>query len=120
MMKVDIIAFCGLLCHECPAYRATQLNDDQLRAETAAKWSEMFQTELKAEMINCNGCHTQTGEIFGHCQVCEIRKCGLEKELDNCAGCSDYGCQRLSDFFALAPEAQSNLEKLHGLNREVK
>ncbi len=42
-----IVAKCGLACSECPAYIATQTNDDALRAETAAKWSKMFKADIK-------------------------------------------------------------------------
>jgi hypothetical protein len=31
----EMISFCGLLCNECPAYIATQTNDDRLREKVA-------------------------------------------------------------------------------------
>lgn len=49
-------AFCGLSCAECQAHLATVNNDDALRAKTAEMWSKMYQTEIKAEQINCDGC----------------------------------------------------------------
>jgi hypothetical protein len=34
-----IIAFCGILCSDCPAYLATQAADDEALAKQAAEWS---------------------------------------------------------------------------------
>jgi len=36
----QMIAFCGLACHECGALLATQDDDDAKRAEVAQGWSE--------------------------------------------------------------------------------
>jgi hypothetical protein len=36
----------------------------------------------------------------------------MEKELENCAACEMYICDKLKAFIALAPEAGSALEKL--------
>ena len=73
-----MIAKCGLVCSECPAYIATQKNDDALRAETAKKWSEMFKADIKASDINCDGCQSESARLFSYCQTCEIRKCAHE------------------------------------------
>jgi len=106
------IAFCGLDCGKCGAYLATKEDSDEKRAEVAKMWSKMFNAEIKSEQINCYGCHSVEGPRFNHCEVCEIRKCGLEKEVDNCALCSEYSCDKLEAFFKMAPDAKANLEKL--------
>lgn len=109
----EIIAFCGLACHECPAFIATQENDDSKRAEVARYWSELFGSEIKAGDINCDGCHTTNGRIFGHCQVCEIRKCGQENKLENCGQCNDYFCEKLTEVFNWKPDAKITLDKIN-------
>ena len=35
-----IIAYCGLICSECPAYIATQKDSDEERKKVAEKWSK--------------------------------------------------------------------------------
>jgi hypothetical protein len=35
----EMIAFCGLVCSDCPTYIATQTNDDEKRAKVARQWS---------------------------------------------------------------------------------
>ena len=36
----EIVAYCGLVCNECPAYEATQKNDNDARAKVAEEWSK--------------------------------------------------------------------------------
>ena len=110
--KEKMIAKCGIVCSECPAYIATQKNDDALRAETAKKWSEMFKSDIKAADINCDGCQSESPRLFSYCQTCEIRKCANGKKLATCAACPEYSCQKLDAFLAQVPEARKVLEKL--------
>ena len=110
--KEKMIAYCGITCTECPAYIATQKNDDAMRADTAKKWSEMFNANLKPEDINCDGCISNSERLFSHCSVCEIRKCGKEKEVKNCAYCDEYSCAKLTEFLNMVPEAKATLEEI--------
>ncbi len=113
-MSQEIIAYCGLDCMACPAYQATIKDDRQMREETAANWSKEFNTVLTADDINCVGCLAEQGVLFEHCQVCKIRSCSRGKDLENCAHCTEYHCQELAGFFAMAPEAQERLDKIRG------
>lgn len=107
-----IISICGLTCSECPAYIATQKNDDKMREDTAKQWSKMFNSEIKPENINCNSCIGETGPYFHYCHECEIRKCGMEKNVKNCAYCEEYACDILQKFFEMAPVAKNGLEEV--------
>lgn len=101
-----------MTCNECPAFIATKNNDDSKRRETAKSWSELFKTDIKPEDINCAGCLSEIKEVFGHCKVCEIRKCGQEKKVENCAYCSEYVCKKLDELFKIAPENKTTLDKI--------
>lgn len=105
----EIIACCGLLCSDCPAYKATLHNDDGLREKTAEEWRKAFNPDIKAEDINCLGCKSDL--TFGYCKVCEIRACSLEKSLENCGGCTSFSCDKLEGLLQHAPEARGRLEK---------
>ena len=108
-----MIAFCGLTCTECPAFIATQKDDDEERKKVAELWSKEFNSDIKPEDINCDGCLTEESDrLFSHCKVCEIRKCGREKEIENCAYCDDYACEKLTKFFDMAPEAKTSLAEI--------
>ncbi|KPK78635.1 MAG: hypothetical protein AMJ89_00885 [candidate division Zixibacteria bacterium SM23_73] len=107
-----MIAVCGLVCTECPAFIATQKESDEERKKVAEMWSKEFKVELKPEDINCDGCIADSERLFSHTQVCEIRKCGLDKKVKNCAHCEEYTCEKLTDFFKMAPEAKTTLDEI--------
>ena len=107
-----IIAYCGLICTECPAYIAHKNDDEQLRIKTAEEWSKMFKAKLKPESINCVGCLETEGTLFHHCMECPIRACCREKEILNCAYCDDYGCEHITEFFGFVPEAKKVLDDI--------
>ena len=112
-MSEEMIAICGLVCTECPAFLATQSNDDKMRAKVASYWSEEFKANIKPEDVNCNGCFsTDEKYLFSHCKVCEIRSCGLEKEIKNCAYCEEYVCDKLAKFIDVVPPAKAKLEEI--------
>ena len=108
----NIIAYCGLVCTECPAFIATKNNDNAKRKETAELWSKQFGHDMKPADINCEGCTPATGKKIAYCTVCEIRKCGREKKVVNCAYCGDYACEKLDKFFKMAPMCKANLDEV--------
>ena len=107
-----MIAYCGIVCTECPAFEATQKDDDAKRKNVAEAWSKQYKMSIKPEDINCDGCKSQGKRIIGYCNICEIRKCGKQKQVENCAYCEEYACEKLTKFFAMAPHAKTSLEKI--------
>lgn len=107
-----MIAFCGINCSECKALIATQKDDDTMRREIAEDWSKEFGHEIKPEEINCDGCLIREGRHINYCDICEIRKCGIEKDAENCAYCVDYKCEKLEKFHEQAPKAKNRLEEI--------
>jgi hypothetical protein len=107
-----MVAYCGLTCTDCPAFIATHKDDDDERKKVAEEWSKDYNATLKPEDINCDGCVTDSENLFSHTKVCEIRKCGKDKKVENCAHCDEYACDRLTEFFKMAPEAKTNLEEI--------
>lgn len=111
----EIVAYCGIVCSDCPAYQATQDNDNAAKANVAKEWNKQFKWTLKPEDINCDGC-LAVAKVLGYCRVCEIRKCGSEKRVVNCAYCVDYPCDKLSNFHAKAVRAKVKLEAIRNKN----
>jgi len=107
-----MIAYCGICCSDCPAFIATVRNDNNERKKIAEQWSKEYKSEIKPEDINCDGCVSATNRHIGHWDECEIRKCGQEKSLKNCAHCDDFDCKKLNKFLEMVPEAKTNLEDI--------
>ncbi len=107
-----MIAFCGLICTGCPAFIATQKDDDNERKKVAELWSKEFNEDIKPGDINCDGCLSENGRLFGYCNVCEIRSCALGRSVKNCAYCDDYACDKLVKFFDMVPDAKSTLDEI--------
>ena len=107
-----LVAFCGLICSECPAYIATQNDDDAERAKVAETWSKQYGHEIKPEDINCDGCTSESSRHLAYCSICEIRACGIEMKVVNCAYCEDYSCDKLETFFKMASAAKTTLDAI--------
>jgi hypothetical protein len=108
-----IIAYCGLVCSDCPAYVATQANDHAALERVAAEWREEYNApNITVESVLCDGCLTDDGYKCGHCAECEIRACGQARGVANCAHCADYGCDKLQGFFSFVPDARTRLDAI--------
>ena len=109
-----LIAYCGLLCSDCPAYLATQADDRAELERVAAMWREEFDApDITVASILCDGC-TVPGHKCGHCAECDIRACALALNVANCAHCDAYarpgGCETLEGLLAYVPQARSLLD----------
>jgi len=108
MNDMKMIAYCGLNCGECLTYLATQKDDDAAREKVAKQWSEEFKISLKPSDINCDGCKTDGGRLFGYCQMCDVRACGKEKQVETCAHCEDFECDKIQGLLKMFPNANAN------------
>lgn len=108
----EMVSFCGLLCNECGAFIAAKNDDDEKRAEVAQLWSKQYNAEFKPEDINCDSCLSDGERLFSHCKVCEIRKCGKEKGVVNCAHCDEYACEKLQKMLQMVPHAKQRLDQI--------
>lgn len=107
-MTEEIIAYCGLVCNECPAYIATRTGDEKKLIALAHEW---YGVENDPTYCLCDGCNTD-GRKNKHCANCGVRSCALVRGVVNCANCSDYGCEILTEFFQYVPAAKSTLERI--------
>lgn len=54
-MNDKTIAYCGLICSECPAYVATQADDWEALERTAAQWRKQFnEPSITADSVVCD------------------------------------------------------------------
>lgn len=95
---MEYIAYCGLLCHECPLYIATKNNDEETKARLAVEYSNEHRTFTKEDM-NCEGCYSAKNKDSKMCGDCEIRNCAEAKNIpNNCGHCSEYPCKLIDKY----------------------
>jgi hypothetical protein len=112
-----MIAYCGLRCDTCRILLATREKNDEkkykMRADIARYIREHFDPNCKVEDItDCDGCKTQGGRLFSGCSKCQVRKCAIEKGVENCAYCKEYACENLEKLFTTEADAKANLEEI--------
>nr|QBQ84362.1 DUF3795 domain protein [Candidatus Lokiarchaeota archaeon] len=106
----EIIAYCGINCSKCPAYLATQNKDEEILKDLANEWS-FKNSRFTSEDLKCDGC-LSSERIFSWCKSCEIRKCAIQKNLENCAFCVSFPCDKLAICYQKAPDAKETLENI--------
>jgi len=105
----DKIAYCGIDCGACPALIATVNNDLVAKEKVANEWSsEEF--HLSPKDVNCLGCRSDT--LISFAKACPTRLCAMEREVEYCAFCKDYVCDKLEPVFKMCPDAKDTLEKM--------
>lgn len=105
-----MIGYCGIICSDCPVLLASQKDDTLERQRIAEIFTKQYGKVYKPEDINCDGCISDSPRIFHYCKVCEIRRCGMENKVKNCAYCKSYPCEKLSKLFAEYSKAKETLD----------
>ncbi len=108
---MSYIAYCGLLCYECPLYIATKNNDLQAKKKLAIGCSTES-TTFTADDMTCEGCFWSKNDSSKMCGDCEIRKCAKNKTVDNCGVCSMYPCDIIEKRLPIDSECRVRLEKI--------
>lgn len=114
------IAYCGVICMECPAYIGTQTHNLTLLEETAKNWAKEFGRPCRPEDILCDGCRSSSQQICSYVVNCEIRRCCKNEGLENCSFCDEYPCNYLEEFFTHLPHAKNILDKIRNLANQNK
>jgi len=111
-MSDKLISFCGLDCVECPAYIATQQQDEALLTKTAKRWSTA-KRKIKPTDIRCDGCLTGQ-RLACFCSECPVRLCAAERGVENCGYCVDYPCLTLLKVWKWlrTPKAKGRLDEI--------
>jgi hypothetical protein len=108
MSTPQLIAYCGIDCATCPAYIATQANDVKKLTSLAQEW---FEGATDHTIVICDGCKSDE-RIMKWCSECPTRASAIERGVENCAYCDDYGCEKLLKVFEMSADAKANLERI--------
>jgi hypothetical protein len=113
-----MIAYCGLGCAECKAFKATQAKDSARKEQLAKQWGEELTMKFRPEDIDCHGCRSDV--LSGWCRkVCKIRPCAEERKLEMCAHCGDYPCGMLKAFLSADSQAAEAAKNLEGIRKTL-
>ena len=109
-----LLAYCGLDCAACEAYKATMAGDSAELERIAARWAEGFgNPNMTVADVTCAGCTDDDPRKCSWCSECSMRLCARERELATCAHCPDYvGCEKLESFFAVDAGGRARLDDL--------
>jgi len=110
-----MVARCGLICTECPAYIATKADDAAAIEEVARIWSQEYNAQITAAGVWCDGCLSSGPRLCAHCGECQIRACAISRGVVNCAHCDDYGCEIIAGFQAMVPDAKATLDGIRAV-----
>jgi len=102
---------CGINCHDCEAYIATQSNDMDVLKRHQDNLLEQYGKELSLEELKCDGCLGK-GRQIPYCSICEIRICARQKGFVNCAACEDFPCAKGSFIWKEGSVSLKNLRSI--------
>ena len=110
----QMIAYCGLICNDCPGYIATQANDWPALEKLAERARIEFNSpNATAESSLCDGCISASARKCAYCAECGIRACAVSKGVVNCGLCPDYGCEKITSFLNMVPQAKVTLDSIY-------
>lgn len=114
------LAYCGLSCELCPVRWKTLESDpekkNKLISQIIRTTKEQYDFYLKPEEItDCDGCNAENSKIFPGCLNCAIRRCAKNKNIENCAYCDDYPCEKLIGFLKKNKEAKDRLDIINSV-----
>lgn len=82
---------CGYRCDLCKAYAPNiEKNDD--RAMLSEIWKKYYDLDIKAEQIYCEGCRCSKEDAVRIDNNCPVRKCVIQRNIDNCGDCTRFPC----------------------------
>jgi len=90
----EILTRCGYRCDLYLAFRPNVETTPANQHILSEGWFQYFGFRIPPEQIICDGCMSVNPQLID--RACPVRPCVIERALENCAPCPDYGCEKLS------------------------
>lgn len=103
------ITICGYRCDLCKAFAPNIKNIDE-RQILSIMWKKYYDIDISVEQIYCDGCRCSKENAKLIDNNCPVRKCVMEKQLDNCSECLEFPCSIFDERKGLSLQEAS--EKL--------
>lgn len=103
------ISCCGYDCKNCSMFKATIENNIEELKKIMYLGPDVSCT---IESHGCMGCKSNL--IGPMCKTCFIKECCKNKNIDNCAYCTEFPCNYLKNYIT-----SSTMDTLKKLNEEL-
>ena len=90
-----LLSNCGMRCDLCLAFESNVTAHPENRQILSDGWHQYFGFRIPAERIECGGCRVTSGATLD--TDCMVRPCATSRQLDHCAQCDDYICDKLRE-----------------------
>ncbi len=91
----ELLSRCGYRCDLCLAYRPNVEANPSNPQVLSDGWFAYFGFRIDPEAIACDGCLAENPRLID--EDCPVRPCVIGRKLANCAACTDYACERLTE-----------------------
>lgn len=104
----QLLGYCGLHCGNCLYSQNTEKGTGTAMGDGTITY--------------CEGCNSTKSTPW--CTDCDIKKCCREKEIRYCLQCSDYPCDKITDFindtdYSYHKEVPSAMKRLDEIGLEA-
>lgn len=99
-----ILTRCGFRCDLCLAYRPNITANPDNRQKLSDGWFKYFGFRIPPEEILCDGCMSKNPRLLD--LSCPVRPCVIQKDLENCARCESYICEKLTERLIVFEDIQ--------------
>ena len=90
-----IVSKCGYRCDLCLAYQPNVEKNDR-RKELSDGWFNIYGFRIEPELIHCEGCvSSESPNLID--KNCPIRPCVVDKNIENCAYCDNFVCEKFRE-----------------------
>jgi hypothetical protein len=98
-----MMAACGVICSDCPAYHAAT-NGVAYQRRIVEAWHRIYGLTEAPENISCGGCLGSDEDLFHTSGRCRARRCCRGRGFASCAECPKERCQDLEKAQSLWDE----------------
>ncbi len=135
---MKMVAYCGIDCAHCPAYRLPRLGE---RLHMRGLFQRLLESGMrrarkridrrpdtrnqKPETLNsgyiiCDGCTAIDARCLRPCLACPVRCCAMETGVENCAHCPKFPCDSLRHVWqtTVFKDVRARAEGIHARRQQ--
>ena len=98
---------CGFRCDLCLAYAPNITAHPENRQVLSDGWFKYFGFRIDPAKIHCEGCLSLSVTLD---DTCPVRPCVIDRQLENCAACQQYACEKLAERLVTYEELAQRIQ----------